>query len=100
MQTHTFITETAQQAVEQIRAELGPSAVVLSVRRLPRNGLSRLIKHEQIEVIATTQAAAPEEPLDSVQELRNEMRLLKQQVAALRLPHTGPVLPPDNTSSS
>ena len=42
MPTHTFIAETANEAVERIRAELGPSAVVLSVRKLPRTGFSRL----------------------------------------------------------
>src|SRR5678816_167539 len=55
MPTHTFIAESANEAVAQIRTELGPSAVVLSVRKLPRNGLSRLVKKEQIEVVATVE---------------------------------------------
>ncbi len=55
MPTHTFIAESANEAVEQIRTELGPSAVVLSVRKLPRNGLSRLVKKEQIEVVASVE---------------------------------------------
>jgi flagellar biosynthesis protein FlhF len=57
MPTHTFIADSANEAVQQIRTELGPSAVVLSVRKLPRNGLSRLVKKEQIEVVASLDAS-------------------------------------------
>src|SRR5262252_4579727 len=55
MQTHTFIADSAPEAVARIRSELGPTAVVLSVRKLPRNGLSRLVKKEQIEVVASVE---------------------------------------------
>jgi len=57
MQVHTFIVDNALEAVEQVRAKLGPGAVVLSVRRLPVDGLSKLWKKPRIEVLA----AAPEE---------------------------------------
>jgi flagellar biosynthesis protein FlhF len=91
MQTHTFVANTANEAVAQIRAELGPSAVVLSVRKLPRSGLSRLVRGEQIEVVATVERpAAPDPqglqlPEPAVGHLQNEIRALKQQFAAMRL---------------
>ena len=47
-----FIAESASDAVKQIRARLGPEAVVLNVRKLPVNGLSRLWNKSQIEVLA------------------------------------------------
>ncbi|HTI70139.1 MAG TPA: hypothetical protein VMF06_09240, partial [Candidatus Limnocylindria bacterium] len=53
MRVHTFIADTAFEAVERIRAELGPGAVVLNVRQLPADGLSRLWKRPRIEVLAT-----------------------------------------------
>ena len=84
MPTHTFIAETAHEAVARIRSELGPSAVVLSVRKLPRNRLSRLIKTEQIEVVATVDGPSSVEPRDAVGELQSEIRALKQQFAAIR----------------
>jgi flagellar biosynthesis protein FlhF len=86
MHTHTFIAESANEAVQQIREELGPSAVVLSVRRLPRSGLSRLSGKEKIEVIASVEnPASPSDPADSLGDLQTEIRELKQQFAALRL---------------
>ncbi len=47
-----FIADTAADAVAQIRATLGPEAVVLNVRRLPATGLSRLWSRPRIEVLA------------------------------------------------
>ncbi len=88
MQVHTFIAESANEAVDRIRAELGPAAVVLSVRKLPRTGLERFIKQEQIEVLAgidepilaAKQTATP--PHDALAELREEIRQLRCQVLA------------------
>ena len=59
MQVHTFIAESANEAVDRIRTELGPSAVVLSVRKLPRTGLERFLKQEQIEVLAGVEETVP-----------------------------------------
>ena len=48
-----FIAESAAAALDQIRAQLGTSAVVLNVRRLPASGLSRLWRrYGRIEVLA------------------------------------------------
>ena len=52
MQIHTFIVDSAAEAVGQVRAKLGPDAVVLSVRRLPVDGFSKLWKKNRIEVLA------------------------------------------------
>ncbi|MGZ8898966.1 MAG: hypothetical protein ACXW3Z_02635 [Limisphaerales bacterium] len=100
MQVHTFIAESANEAVDRIRAELGPAAVVLSVRKLPRTGLERFIKQEQIEVLAgvdepilaAKQTAIP--PHDALAELREEIRQLRSQVLARVEPK--PVTPPSN----
>src|SRR5690349_21686608 len=84
MPTHTFIADSANEAVAQIRTELGPSAVVLSVRKLPRNGLSRLVKKDRIEVVATLEESKANNPRSSVNELQNEIRALKDEFAAAR----------------
>lgn len=93
MQTHSFIADTAQAAVEQIRNELGPNAIVLSVRKLPRGGISRLMKKEQIEVVAGVEQAhldVVDESPDPVKHLQDEVQTLKHQFAALRLAHSVP----------
>ena len=59
MQVHTFISDSANEAVAQIRSQLGPSAVVLSVRKLPRSGISRIWGSGQIEVTATLPEEEP-----------------------------------------
>lgn len=89
MQVHTFIAESASEAVERIRAELGPAAVVLSVRKLPRTGLERFLKQEQIEVLAGLDEPPPAPksppsfpPPDALAELREEIRELRSQVLA------------------
>jgi flagellar biosynthesis protein FlhF len=88
MQVHTFIAESANEAVDRIRAELGPAAVVLSVRKLPRTGLERFIKQEQIEVLAgvdetaVSAKSADINPRDALAELREEIRQLRSQVLA------------------
>lgn len=84
MQLHTFIVDSALEAVDRIRTELGPDAVVVSVRKLPANGLSRLWKTEQVEVVAgIAEAPAPQpEPVDPLKQLRDEIRDLRAQVTS------------------
>src|SRR5688572_4090703 len=86
MQVHTFIADSANEAVERIRAELGPAAVVLSVRKLPRTGLERFVKQEQIEVLAGIDAPAKETPIiapaaDPLAEIRAELRQLREEIS-------------------
>jgi flagellar biosynthesis protein FlhF len=68
-----FTADSAADALAQIRARLGPDAVVLNVRRLPAGGISRLWSRPKIEVLAcvppkdtvpeTAAAPAPAAPL-------------------------------------
>ena len=50
MLVHTFIVDSAAEAVGLIRAKLGPDAVVLNVRKLPAEGVSRWLKKPRLEV--------------------------------------------------
>ena len=59
MQLHTFIADSAADAVSQVRSKLGPDAVVLSVRRLPVDGLARIWRRPRIEVLAHVPEPAP-----------------------------------------
>lgn len=52
MKTATFISESVADAVNQIRSQLGPEAVVLSVRQTTVSGLSRLWKKPRLEILA------------------------------------------------
>jgi len=55
-----FVAENAEAALAQIHEQLGPDAVVVSVRRLPAYGISRLWNHTgNIEVVACAGEAAP-----------------------------------------
>jgi flagellar biosynthesis protein FlhF len=58
MNPQTFKARSAFDAVAQIRAELGPEAVVLNVRPVPITGLARLWQKPEIEVVAHV----PEKP--------------------------------------
>jgi flagellar biosynthesis protein FlhF len=55
----SIVADDAQSAIARVERELGPEAVVVSVRKLPAQGLSRLWKnHGSFEVMA----ALPDEP--------------------------------------
>jgi flagellar biosynthesis protein FlhF len=91
MQVHTFIAESAPDAVAQIRETLGSEAVVLNVRRLPAEGLARLWQKPRIEVLAHVpeKIVAPVQAapvLDAVQvsalaELRAEMAEMRGKLS-------------------
>jgi len=56
-----FVAESAQAALEQIHAQLGPDAVVVSVRPMPTTGLARLWqKGGRVEVTAGVMDVLPE----------------------------------------
>jgi len=60
MKFTSIVAENANAALAQIHAELGPDAVVVSVRQLPASGISRLWKHTgSIEVVAGVPEAEP-----------------------------------------
>jgi flagellar biosynthesis protein FlhF len=77
-----FIAESAADAVAQIRAQLGPDAVVLNVRQLPADGLSRLWKGPRIEVLACK--PEPAEPGAPAAPAPDPLAELKQELAAIR----------------
>ncbi len=92
MQVHTFIAESAVQAVERIRQQLGPHAVVLNVRKLPGEGLARFWQKPRIEVLA----CVPEMPAavapvpDPLAELRQELAEIREEVRQHKpAPETG-----------
>jgi flagellar biosynthesis protein FlhF len=52
VQVHSFIANSAGEALAQIHQELGPEAVVLHVRPAPALGLARIWSKPRIEVLA------------------------------------------------
>jgi len=53
MKSSAFIADNANAAVRLVQENLGPEAVIMSVRKLPANGLARLLNRPgQIEVTA------------------------------------------------
>ncbi len=87
MQIHTFVAESAADAITQIRETLGPEAVVLNVRRPPVEGLARLWQKPRIEVLAHVPepVAAPAQP-DLLAELREELREIRDKINEPKLP--------------
>lgn len=100
MKVVTFIAQSVPDAVAQIRGQLGTDAVVLNVRQLPADGLSRLWKRPRIEVLACKPDPAPLAEPTAVTELREELEAIKQHLprpsrpgperaaAASRIDHT------------
>src|SRR5271156_3081343 len=89
MQPTSFMAASAEEAVAQIRAKLGPEAVVLNVRRLPQNGLARFWQKPMIEVLACKPEApvAEADPFsEALAEFRQELAEIKQQVASRPVP--------------
>ncbi len=82
VQVIPFIAESAPDAVAQIRAKLGPDAVVVNVRQLPADGLAKLWKSPRIEVLAYKPDAAAAPAADPLSELKQELAAIRQQLAA------------------
>src|SRR5580698_10324695 len=99
MQPVPFTAASAEEALTQIRAKLGPEAVVLNVRRVPSNGLARLWQKPMIEVLAyKPQAPAPETetaPIsEALAEFRQQLQEIKQQVENRPAPIEALIPPP------
>ena len=63
-----FVAENADAALAQIHEQLGPDAVVVSVRRLPAYGISRLWHHTgNIEVVACISEEEPKHKIHTIQ---------------------------------
>lgn len=85
MQVRTFTATTAAEALEQIRAALGPQAVVLHVRQANDAGLARFWKRSRIEIVAGVPApeSEPVEPAPPAwAELQEEIREIKRALAS------------------
>lgn len=86
IETVPFVAASAEEAVAQIRARLGPDAVVLRVRPVKAPGLARLWQKPMIEVVACRPEPSPPPPAPatSVSEtlagFRQELDEIKQQV--------------------
>ena len=107
MQPIPFTAASAEEALTQIRARLGPEAVVLNVRRLPMNGLARLWQKPSIEVLAyKPEAPAPEPDIapisEALAEFRQQLLDIKQQVESrpTRIEAEAPLLAPELPPSS
>lgn len=87
VQVIPFIADSAPDAVAQIRAKLGPDAVVVNVRQLPADGLAKLWKSPRIEVLAykpdteTRSAERGTQNSDPLNELKLELQAIRQQLA-------------------
>lgn len=53
---HRFIVSSAQEAVVQIREQLGPNAEVISVKQVKGSGLERFLSSPKLEVVAHVKA--------------------------------------------
>lgn len=62
MNVHTFLADSAADAVAQIRARLGPQAVVINVRQIEPSGLSRFWQKPRLEVLACLPDTPVSEP--------------------------------------
>jgi flagellar biosynthesis protein FlhF len=83
VQVIPFIAESAADAVAQIRAKLGPDAVVVNVRQLPADGLAKLWKSPRIEVLAYKPDPEPgTRSPDPLSELKVELQAIRQQLAS------------------
>jgi len=83
VKVYTFIADSAPEAVAQIRAQLGPEAVVLNVRQVAAAGLQKMWKKPRIEVLAhLPEEVEPQQsavdPLRALSELRQEIADLRQ----------------------
>lgn len=79
MKIHSFISGSAAEAVARIRAELGPEAVVLNVRRLGGSGISRLWQKDRIEVLAHVPEHEVEKAVKGIEDLRQQVALMQEQ---------------------
>jgi flagellar biosynthesis protein FlhF len=92
MQLHTFAADSAADAIAQIREQLGPEAVILSVKKLPAPGLGRLWQRPRIELLACV-PDKPAAPPNTLGEIKSELAELRQQMEHRSHPPEVPVLP-------
>jgi flagellar biosynthesis protein FlhF len=100
MEPVAFIAASAEEAVAQIRARLGPEALVLNVRPLPAHGLARLWQKPMIEVLACRPETAPptDAPLsEALAEFRQRLDQIEQHVnSPVGTTGAAPAAPPES----
>ncbi|MBW7886926.1 MAG: flagellar biosynthesis protein FlhF [Bacteroidetes bacterium] len=52
MQIKKYVAESLKEATEQMKQELGPEAIILHTRKLPKNSLLKTIGKERVEITA------------------------------------------------
>src|SRR5258706_1463232 len=88
MQVVQFITDSVEDAVLQIRAQLGSDAVVLNVRQLPVNGLARFWRRPRLEILAC-KPDPPSSPSSPATEMAGGSELKAAQESLLPLNGSG-----------
>lgn len=82
----SFVADSAIEAIEKIREELGPDAVVLDVRQHKRQGLSGFIPglgKPKIEILAC-KATEVRPKISEFEELRNAIATLKAELKSIQ----------------
>jgi len=59
MRVKRYVADTTESAVAQVRAELGPEAIILHTQPMRRKGLLGLLARPRFEVVAAVDEAAP-----------------------------------------
>ncbi len=62
MKVQTFIAPTAKEAIEVVHSSLGPDAMVVNIRKLPKPGWQGLFQSPQVEVSALVNGMASAKP--------------------------------------
>jgi flagellar biosynthesis protein FlhF len=60
MQVKRFQAPSMQEAIQRVKEELGPEAVILKSEVIPRGGVFGLAKKDMVEVVAAVEVPAPE----------------------------------------
>lgn len=89
MKLSRFVVTTAAEAVAAVRAELGPEAVVVSVKQLPQGALGWLSGKSKIEVTACVPDKPEEPPQSGSGSLDVFLQSENPQAAANGLPTAG-----------
>ena len=62
MKVQTFIAPTAKEAIETVHSTLGPDAIVVNIRKLPKPGWQGLFQSPQVEVSALVSGITSTKP--------------------------------------
>ena len=62
MKVQTFIATTAKEAIETVHSTLGPDAIVVNIRKLPKPGWQGLFQSPQVEVSALVSGITSTKP--------------------------------------